>query len=69
MQVFPELFEQFTQVNDLGDCVQLAVRIVVPPTYGFEGSAASVQTGGPVGGTCHVTVAAAGEETPAELRA
>lgn len=60
---------QFVHWKVVGACVQLAVSVMLPPTYGFGGLAVTVQTGGAVGGCCHVTETCAGKPTPAAFDA
>ena len=69
VQLLPTTAEQFDHWYDDGDCVQLAVSVVVPCAYGSGGLADSVHTGGDVGGTCQLTVTDAVGPTPDALRA
>ena len=67
-QVEPLLLQP-VQLYELGDCVQFAVSVSVPPTYGVVVLGVSVQTGGAVGGDCQVTETSPGVPNPFALAA
>jgi hypothetical protein len=69
VHVLPDTAVQLLQLYDVGDCVHVAVSVVVPPAYGLVGFALSVHVGGAVGGTCQATDTVAVGPKPEALRA